>query len=347
MIETVTQPTTPVQQPRTAPVDWEARRKRFAERDAKWLEKRRLTCEPYAEASTIVAHRGPMLAAWSMMRDVTGEEIQRHLATLAQPYVERVVVAAWDLDSEGNPRRNWTHWAARAIAVVAWFLACHCRADSLHGRTVWKVTGFSMRFFAMLCSQHVWRGDKEERITPGRSTFGNVSRRRDGPPSPPRGWMGALVRVGLLEAHQFDADKVRPNEKGKRRWNPRTKQWEQWAMNQWFLVVCPFEAHETRPKALGRKRKNQLVVRRVTDSLLHRQRRNAIRRAEQAEAEERARLDRELAETYPHIVASPQESTGVPVSPQESPSSAPSRFLDALNPATLARLARLSSKPPD
>lgn len=303
---------------------WPERRQRFAEREARWLEKRELTCEPYAEARVLVAARGVLLAAWSMMSDATGAEINRHLATLAQPFVERLIAAAWDLDSNGEPRRNWTHWSARAVAVVGWFLATHCHATELHGRPVWRVSGYSMRFFAMLCSVHIERGHTKIRITPGRSTFGNVSRKPSGPPSPPRGWVGALVRVGLLEAHQFDADKVQPHERGQRKWNPKLQRWEQWSFNQWFLNVSPFEPGETRPKQLGKMPKNRFIVRRVTDSILHRQRRNRARRAEEAAAAERARMDGLVDAVTDHPAISPAEDSTAPSSAPSSPTWAPS-----------------------
>lgn len=254
------------------------------------MRKQGVKCDSFAEARAIVAKRGHMLACWSMIRDTTGEEIERHLATLARPYVERLLEAAWRV-RDGRPTRSWQHWSARAIAAVGWFLGLHAMPTELHGRPMYRVSGFTMTFFRMLCSSFEWVDGEQQRVMVGRSTFGHVSTKR-GSQFAGDGWMGELVRVGLVESHQFDADKVKPHERGPLKVNPITGETQQWAFNQWFLKISPFEPGELKPRPLG-KRRNKFIVRRAVDSMIHRMRRN-----EQRKAAEQAARDRAAAEVW-------------------------------------------------
>lgn len=321
-------------------------KREHSRREARWLEQRKVKCESFAEERAIVAKRGHMLSGWSMMRDSSGAEIERHLDTLARPYVERVLHAAWDVDSEGQPRRNWTHWGARAVAVVAWFLAHNAMPTEYHGRHAWRVSGFTMGFFRMLCSVFVLRDGEEERIMPGRSTLGHVSSKR-GSPAPPSGWLGGLIRVGLVAAHQFDANKVKPHERGPVKVNPRTGRTEQWAFNQWFLLVCPFEPGETKPKPLAKKKRKRFTVRTAADSLIHRMRREKARKAQERAAQERAEAEQW---THPNYVPEPPVTA-----PEGAASAAGAAFVAdflrgpgaTLSPELREMLSQAPPKPPD
>lgn len=289
--------------------DGESSSPQHSKKDQSWLQRHRAKCDTFAEERAVLAKRGHMLAAWSCMRDTSGEEIERHMRTLARPFVELVLVAAWAIDRDGVAHRNWNHWAARAIAVVAWYLAHNATPTTYQGRQAWRVSGYTMGFYRMLVSIFVMRAGVEERHMPHRSTLGHVSRKRESEAAP-RGWLGALVAVGLCEAQQFDADKVKPHERGKPKWNPRTGKWEQWAFNQWFLLVCPFELGATRPRPLEKKKHTKrLRVRSIGESLIHRRQRNAQRRADEEAAQERARIEWEYGER-PQFAASEPAPVG-------------------------------------
>ena len=92
--------------------------------------------------------------------------------------------------------------------------------------------------------------------------------------------MGDLVKVGLVQAHQFDADKVASHLRG-----PVKKDGTQFAFNQWFLLVRPFAPGFDGPKPLEKKQgKPAFRVRTIGESLMQRLQR---RKREKDAAEER------------------------------------------------------------
>lgn len=315
MESTITERAGEVESQATRGLARSANRRTHSRRDAAWMRKQAVKCDSFAEEKAIVVQRGKMLAAWSMIRDTTGAEIERHLATLARPYVELLVQAAWRV-RDGKPTRSWQHWPARAIAVVGWFLALHAMPTELHGKACYRVAGFTMQFFRMLVSSFEWVNGQQQRVMPARSTFGHVSTKR-GSQFAGDGWVGELVRVGLLEAHQFDADKVAPHERGPVKRDPVTGETQQWAFNQWFLHVSPFEPGELKPRPLG-KRRNKFVVRAAVDSMLHR-----MRRKERRKIEEQAARDRAAAEVWRPQPAQPDQ----PSEPATAPSGVDAGFL--------------------
>jgi hypothetical protein len=191
---------------------------------------------------------------------------------LSDDYRALALRAAWLIDDDGIQHRDFTKWSARAVVAVAVFCARNCMPSEFHGATVYRVAGFSMGFFRMLCGLLVWVDGGVFRKRPSRSTFGHVAHKRRPDPMPDgweqpeeRGWIGDLAKVGLLEAFQFDACDVTPQQRG-----PVHDDGTQWALIQFFLLVRPWPPGMDGPGQLPKKKNAKLRIRTIGRTLMER-----------------------------------------------------------------------------
>lgn len=233
---------------------------------------------------------------WGIVADGTEREAERHLDAMPDEYRELTLRAAYGIDEHGRQHRDLSDWAARSIVAVMVFCAHNCMPSELHGRTVWRVAGFTMGFFRMLCSVLVWRNGVRVRRVPSRSTFGHVSRKRDSQ-ADPRGWMGDAVKVGLLEAFQFDACDVTPQQKGKLK-----PDGTQWAFIQLFLLVRPWPEGMDGPAPLAKRTTTRLTVRNLGRTLMQRLTRKSQQK-EAAAAVDRPRPSHPILQDHPERLA--------------------------------------------
>jgi len=247
-------------------------RRALSKRDSRWLEKARVRCDALAEERAVLASRGHMLMCWAIVADITGREAIRHLNVLSEEYRDLTLHAAYGIDEHGEQHRDLSDWAARSIVAVLVFCAHNCMPSELHGRTVWRVAGFTMGFFRMLCSVIVWREGSQWRRVPSRSTFGHVAHKRDST-ADPRGWIGDAARVGLLQAFQFDACDVTPQQRGKVK-----PDGTQWAFIQLFLLVRPWPDGMDGPAPLEKRKTVKLTVRNIGPTVMERLMRKAAQK---------------------------------------------------------------------
>ena len=235
-----------------------------------------------------------MMLCWAIVADTTGREAVRHLDTLSEEYRDLTLQAAYGIDDQGHQHRDLEDWAARSIVAVLVFCARNCMPSELHGRTVWRVAGYTMGFFRMLCSYMVYRQGRQQRRVPSRSTFGHVAHKRDST-ADARGWIGDASRVGLLQAFQFNACDVKPNQRGKLK-----PDGTQWAFIQLFLMVRPWPDGMDGPVALAkRKTQPRLSVRNIGPTVL-------ARLAGKAKQKAAAAVDASPAPMHPILVDHPE-----------------------------------------
>lgn len=268
-------------------------RRAFSKRDERWLEKARVRCDAIAEERAVLASRGHMLMCWAIVADGSEREAVRYLDTLGDDYRDLTLRAAYGIDEQGHQHRDLGDWAARAIVAVMVFCAHNCMPSELHGRTVWRVAGFTMGFYRMLCSVLVWRDGRQVRRVPSRSTFGHVAHKRDST-AEPRGWIGDAAKVGLLKAFQFDACDVTPQQRGKMR-----PDGTQWAYIQLFLLVRPWPDGMDGPAPLAKRKTAKLTVRNIGPTVMAR----LVRKAKQKAAVDRPRPTHPILQDHPERVA--------------------------------------------
>jgi len=217
-----------------------------------------------------MASREDFVRAWACMDDDTGAEILRQLDALSPVFADRVTEAAWGgMDAKGRWKRDWRDPMARGIAVVAIHAAYNSLPSEYQGETHYRVAGYTMGFFRTLCSRTGRdRDGREVRLAPSRAAFGHVSRKRNSH-ADARGWMGELVRFGLLDAQQFDASKVDPSLRTKPRKDEHGNVC-QWAFNQWFWKVRPWRDGHYGPTPLRARQNRKKLSGALSPSLMER-----------------------------------------------------------------------------
>jgi hypothetical protein len=197
------------------------RSRKTKEANLLWLARQGARLNYVAEAECRLVPRSVWLVAIACMRDGTGSECMRHLMGTSLPYR----MAALEVALAG--RRTWQDWAARRIATFAVVFAYLCEKTTLHGEVAYGVRGLPLGVLRVVGQSLGVALDGEEKVQPHRNTVG-----RD---------LSLFARAGLWVRHQFSARKVAPWCRGKQRWNEKAKRMEQWAFNQYFSSVCPFE----------------------------------------------------------------------------------------------------------